>query len=104
VTSGRFTDEAINFASGRNVRLVDGPKLRGLIQQAQLAKSKSDSTSAHAADLQSELTRAAPEQATSCPVCAGRMVRRTARRGTNAGSEFWGCTGYPACRGTRAIP
>jgi restriction system protein len=34
VTSGRFTEEAINFASGRNVTLVDGPKLFGLLQQA----------------------------------------------------------------------
>src|SRR5437867_12974393 len=34
VTSGRFTDDATAFASGRNVKLVDGPKLRGLIQQA----------------------------------------------------------------------
>lgn len=30
VTSGRFTDDATAFASGRNVWLVDGPKLRGL--------------------------------------------------------------------------
>lgn len=30
-------------------------------------------------------------------------VRRTAKRGTNVGGEFWGCTGYPACRGTRPI-
>ena len=34
VTSGSFTEEAIAFASGRNVTLVDGPKLFGLIQQA----------------------------------------------------------------------
>lgn len=34
VTSGRFTDDAISFASGRNVTLVDGPKLVGLIRQA----------------------------------------------------------------------
>ena len=35
VTSGSFTEEAIEFASGRNVTLVDGPKLFGLIRQAQ---------------------------------------------------------------------
>ena len=40
VTSGRFTDEAIAFASGRNVRLVDGPKLFGLIRQAQAARAR----------------------------------------------------------------
>jgi restriction system protein len=31
------------------------------------------------------------------------MVRRTAKRGANAGGEFWGCTVYPTCRGTRPI-
>lgn len=34
VTSGRFTEEAIAFVEGRNVRLVDGPKLKGLMRQA----------------------------------------------------------------------
>lgn len=38
-----------------------------------------------------------------CPLCGGRLVKRTARRGANAGSEFMGCSNYPACRYTRAI-
>ena len=38
-----------------------------------------------------------------CPSCNGLMVKRTARRGANVGSDFWGCFGYPRCRGTRAI-
>ena len=29
------------------------------------------------------------------------MVLRTAHRGSNAGNQFWGCTRYPNCRGTR---
>ena len=41
VTSGRFTDEAVSFASGRNVTLVDGPKLHGLLQQAKAAADRS---------------------------------------------------------------
>src|SRR6266513_859720 len=36
-----------------------------------------------------------------CPSCNRTMVKRTARRGVNAGSEFWGCSEYPRCRGTR---
>jgi hypothetical protein len=39
VTSGRFTDDAAAFASGRNVTLVDGPKLHAMIQQARAARS-----------------------------------------------------------------
>jgi restriction system protein len=31
------------------------------------------------------------------------MTRRQARRGKNRGKSFWGCTGYPECRGVREI-
>lgn len=36
VTSGRFTAEAKAFAEGRNVQLVDGPRLFSMIKQAKL--------------------------------------------------------------------
>ena len=36
-----------------------------------------------------------------CPNCGKPMVRRRARKGRNAGGQFWGCTGYPHCKGTR---
>jgi four helix bundle suffix protein len=39
----------------------------------------------------------------ACPLCGRPMARRTARKGAQAGSEFWGCTGYPECRGTRRL-
>lgn len=38
------------------------------------------------------------DTAAACPECEGSMVRRTARRGANAGSEFWGCAAFPKCR------
>ena len=41
--------------------------------------------------------------APSCPVCGSPMRLRTAKSGANAGSRFWGCTQYPACRGVREI-
>lgn len=109
VTSGRFTEDAINFASGRNVSLVDGPKLQVLLRQAQAGTLRSPAPptapariARPAADSPVQSNVAAP-QAASCPLCAKTMVRRTAKRGANAGSDFWGCTGYPACRGTRPI-
>jgi restriction system protein len=100
VTSGRFTDEAISFASGRNVTLVDGPKLHGLLRQAQAGADRSPAQKPAAPVAH---TPAPSAQALACPLCAKPMVRRTAKRGANAGNEFWGCTGYPACRGTRPI-
>ena len=30
------------------------------------------------------------------------MTLRTARQGAKAGTQFWGCTGYPECKG--AVP
>jgi restriction system protein len=100
VTSGRFTEEAISFASGRNVTLVDGPKLHGLLQQAQAGANRAPSQKPAVPVGHSPASSA---KALACPLCAKPMVRRTAKRGANAGNEFWGCTGYPACRGTRPI-
>lgn len=77
VTSGRFTAEATAFANGRNVELINGPRLHELIQQA----------------------RRPP----GCPSCSKPMVKRMAKRGANAGREFWGCTGYPLCKSTKPI-
>jgi len=34
-----------------------------------------------------------------CPVCSSAMVKRSAKRGANAGNEFWGCSKYPSCKG-----
>ena len=38
-----------------------------------------------------------------CPDCGAPMARRTARRGPNAGNQFWGCTEFPECRGIRNL-
>jgi restriction system protein len=38
----------------------------------------------------------------SCPQCGKMMTLRTARQGKKAGTQFWGCTGYPECKG--AVP
>jgi restriction system protein len=98
ITSGTFTADAQAFANGRNVKLVDGPKLFGLIQQAKASVS-AKVPAAPAAIASSPALSA--ESSPSCPVCQSSMVRRTAKKGANAGSQFWGCSHYPACRGTR---
>jgi len=35
----------------------------------------------------------------TCPKCGADMVHRIAKKGTNAGKVFWGCSNYPRCRG-----
>ena len=99
VTSGRFTDDAKAFADGRNVQLVDGPKLFAMIKQAKqsvVTKSPQPPAPSMASVAKSEI-------GPTCPQCGSSMVKRTARNGKNAGSEFWGCAKFPACRGVRQL-
>jgi restriction system protein len=89
VTSGNFTKDALAFQAGKPLSLVDGSELVRLIQGVQPAGRPA---------------AAAPAPAVAstdpgCPKCGSPMVLRTARRGANAGSQFYGCTRYPGCKG-----
>jgi restriction system protein len=96
VTSGRFTAEAQAFArQSPQIELVDGPALAELVRNVQTADGHA---TVHAP---ATIRRA---RGPSCPLCHTEMVFRTARKGQNAGSRFWGCPKYPACRGTRPWP
>lgn len=94
VTSGRFTDDAKAFTDGRNIQLVDGPKLFAMIKQAKQSLTTT-------AQQPAAKPQATPEVV--CPQCAASMVKRTARKGGNAGAEFWGCSKFPTCRGVRTL-
>lgn len=47
--------------------------------------------------------RAGQTNSPPCPECGKPMHRRTARQGPRTGQEFWGCSGYPDCKGTLQI-
>lgn len=49
----------------------------------------------HVADIQKQME--------TCPVCGGHLILRTAKRGNNAGGQFYGCSNYPRCKFTRSI-
>jgi restriction system protein len=95
VTSGRFTDEAHTFAEGRNVSLINGAELQKMIRRAQAALGKNASPEAAATPK--------PAPTPRCPSCDKPMVERVAKRGPNPGERFWGCSDYPACKGTKRI-
>jgi len=42
-----------------------------------------------------------PENAPTCPECGKKMRKCIAKAGTNAGNPFWGCSGFPDCKGIR---
>jgi four helix bundle suffix protein len=52
---------------------------------------------------QAEPTDRGENSAPICPICSGPMALRTARKGRNAGLQFWGCRGYPKCNGIRQV-
>lgn len=39
----------------------------------------------------------------ACPLCGKIMALRTARQGKNQGSQFWGCSSYPDCKGASPL-
>ena len=94
VCTGMYTQEAKNFAHDKNIDLVDGDQLETMIKQVQPVQS----TQAVQASDSIVTTPAAPP----CPKCGNDLVRRTTKRGKNAGNKFWGCSTYPKCEYMRS--
>lgn len=87
VTSANFTPDAKAFADGRNIHLIDGEKL--------IREMKGSSQQAIDSGL--DISTRSP----ACPACSSPMVKRIAKRGANMGQEFWGCSRFTVCKGTR---
>ena len=115
VTSGLFTQEATAFASGRNIRLIDGSALMELLRSHADKTDKSSqpfnatapssaAAPAVAAAALNQMTEPAIAAQPFCPKCGKPMLQRMAKRGAAAGTAFWGCSGFSGgCRGTREI-
>ena len=88
VTTGEFTSSARQFGGKHGVRLIDGKELESLLRVTPVGDTSNP-----------VITADQPE----CPVCNSAMVKRTAKKGPNPGSQFWGCSRFPGCRGTRKV-
>jgi restriction system protein len=104
VASGQFTPDAAAFARGKSIELVDARGLRRLMGGQQAAQTATQSHVGRRAPLGTapalSVVSAAPT-VPSCPVCGRTMLQRTGKQGLMAGQQFWGCSGYPKCRGIR---
>jgi restriction system protein len=89
VTSGSFTDEARSFATGRAIRLVPTESLRRMVAGAGGGEVSGTP------DLGGDI-------APACPQCGRAMISHVAGHGERRGLAFWGCSGFPVCRGVRA--
>lgn len=50
-----------------------------------------------------EASEQAEQQEKTCPRCGSALVLRTAKKGENAGNQFYGCSNFPKCRYTQNI-
>ncbi len=85
LTTSTYTQEAVKFAEGNKLVLIDGG------QFLQKLKALPDTTAA-------ELLRIATEDdwtTPSCPSCGVKMVLREGKQ-----KSFWGCPNFPRCRQT----
>jgi restriction system protein len=76
------SQDAVDLAARHNIELVNE---QGVIELLKYLDQ---------ADVQALLN----DTRKICPKCEREMVLRTAGRGKNEGSRFWGCSGYPRCR------
>ena len=91
VATTAFTPDALAFAKGKPIELVDGDSLLHLIRGVQTSGKI-------------VLPTAEPDHLTpDCPRCGSAMVLREAKQGAYIGQKFWGCPNFPKCRGTRQI-
>jgi restriction system protein len=103
VTSGKFSPEAREFATGRNLELIDGYQItlwmRRFTQEIDPAAAASGSSGTAPRDGTDVVTMG--NEKSTCPECASPMAVKMQRAGLTAGQKFWVCSRYPECRGTR---
>ena len=85
VTSGGYTQEALEFAHAKGINLLDGTALLALIAKRRPEQQQTLLNIAY----EGEYWRP------SCASCGNKMVER----GSEAdGSAYWACINYPRCR------
>ena len=85
VTSGVFTNDAVQFAAESGMSLLGGAAISKLVRESQ--------------PLAGPGSAGARATSPTCPRCGEAMVLRTAKRGQHVGENFWGCASYPKCAG-----
>ena len=101
VTSGTYTQEALRFAQGKPIKLIGESGFLDLVRQFQKGLQTHYGVETTASQLKALSVSSA--DVPCCPLCRSPMKLRTAKRGPNAGSQFWGCSRFPACSGTRNL-
>lgn len=97
ITSGSYTSDALRFADGKPIELIDQRGFLDLVRCFQRELKHRDGVEPASPKQLTAIDSKAPPQ---CPLCQNPMKLKTARRGKTAGAQFWGCSKFPDCRGT----
>lgn len=95
---GDFTVDAAEFAQGKAIELISGQQLLEMVSGVQRDASAFGSERRHADRLEPLMQPQATALPPLCPRCGCDMEQRRNRR---TAKQFWGCSSYPYCRGTR---
>jgi DNA-binding helix-hairpin-helix protein with protein kinase domain len=98
-TRAQNVDQPLMHALGERAKAAHNLQLLGLTVPARTPITIAKKPSPAAAPPPTQPTTT--HSSLSCPRCGSPMLRRTARRGRHSGRQFWGCSRYPSCTGTR---
>jgi hypothetical protein len=88
----------VPFIKSHTERILQKKSVDTAIQNLLIAQQRDFiSASAHVQNVKQNM------EEPLCPKCGKQMVLRTARKGPGAGSQFWGCSGFPNCRMTKSM-
>jgi restriction system protein len=95
VTTGEFSREAVDYVTGRPLKLINGKTLGRLVQKHQRPGEALHQTS----EWMDEFVAAAHWIEPRCPSCGAPM---TLRKSVEAAQRLWLCTTAPKCEGKRS--
>ena len=78
-------------------------EVHGIVQQLQTGRFERSGKTNRQHIRNVKANQSGKKKTRNCPRCGCDLTLRTAKKGSNAGGQFWGCTGFPECRSTRPI-
>lgn len=88
LTTGAFTQDALQFGAANPIQLLDGDAFTKKLLDLPIEKQKALLGFAFAGDYRTP----------TCASCGTKMIGRDSKRG-----PFWGCIHYPRCKTTLAM-
>ena len=93
LTTSDYSQEALEFAKNKNLLLIDCEELISLVNKLDYNSKKKLNNIATSGEYTTP----------TCVKCNIKMIKRTAKKGKNAGNTFWGCVNYPKCKNTMFV-